>query len=200
MPVKLEERRAAAPSPAVKSDRDLVQGCLKYREEDWALLVDKYKSLIYSIPVRYGFTREEAADVFQSVCLDLIQELPKLRDPQALPKWLMQVTAHKCFHRKAFNNRMVSRDDEDIAIPETFAPAQAEINLFEIEEEQMLREAMASLAPRCRELVHMLFFEEPKRPYQQVAASLGLATGSIGLLRQKCLDHLRKRLDELGFA
>jgi RNA polymerase sigma factor (sigma-70 family) len=200
MPVKLAERRASAPSSAAKSDRDLVQGCLKYREEDWALLVDKYQSLIYSIPFRYGFTREEAADIFQSVCLDLIQELPKLRDPQALPKWLMQVTAHKCFHRKAFNKRMVSRDDEDIAIPETSAPAQAEINLFEIEEEQMLREAMASLAPRCRELVHMLFFEEPKRPYQQVAASLGLATGSIGLLRQKCLDHLRKRLDELGFA
>ncbi len=200
MPVKLAERRATTPSPAAKSDRDLVQGCLKYREEDWALLVDKYKSLIYSIPFRYGFTREEAADIFQSVCLDLIQELPKLRDPQALPKWLMQVTAHKCFHRKAFNNRMVSRDDEDITIPETSAPAEAEINLFEIEEEQMLRDAMASLAPRCRDLVHMLFFEEPKRPYQQVAASLGLATGSIGLLRQKCLDHLRKRLDELGFA
>jgi RNA polymerase sigma factor (sigma-70 family) len=200
MPVKPAERRATAPSSAAKSDRDLVQGCLKYREEDWALLVDKYKSLIYSIPFRYGFTREEAADIFQSVCLDLIQELPKLRDPQALPKWLMQVTAHKCFHRKAFNNRMVSRDDDNAAIPETSAPAQAEINLFEIEEEQMLREAMASLAPRCRELVHMLFFEEPKRPYQQVAASLGLATGSFGLLRQKCLDHLRKRLDEMGFA
>jgi RNA polymerase sigma factor (sigma-70 family) len=200
MPVKLAERRATTPSPVAKSDRDLVQGCLKYREEDWALLVDKYKSLIYSVPFRYGFTREEAADIFQSVCLDLIQELPKLRDPQALPKWLMQVTAHKCFHRKAFNNRMVSRDDEGIAIPEMSAPAEAEINLFEIEEEQMLREAMASLAPRCRDLVHMLFFEEPKRPYQQVAASLGLATGSIGLLRQKCLDHLRKRLDELGFA
>lgn len=200
MPVKLAERRTKAPSSTTKSDRDLVRGCLKYREDDWALLVDKYKSLIYSIPFRYGFSREEAADIFQSVCLDLIQELPKLRDPQALPKWLMQVTAHKCFHRKAFNNRMVSRDDEDITVPETSAPAEAEINLFEIEEEQMLREAMASLAPRCRELVHMLFFEEPKRPYQQVAASLGLAKGSIGLLRQKCLDHLRKHLDELGFA
>jgi hypothetical protein len=33
-----------------------------------------------------------------------------------------------------------------------------------------------------------------------VAASLGLAKGSIGLLRQKCLDSLRKRLGELGFA
>jgi RNA polymerase sigma factor (sigma-70 family) len=200
MLVKVADRRATTPSLTVKSDRDLVQGCLKYREEDWELLVEKYKNLIYSIPLRYGFSQEEAADIFQSVCLDLIQEMPKLRDPQALPKWLMQVTAHECFHRKNFNNRMVSRDDAEAAIPETSAPAQAEINLFEIEEEQMLREAMTSLAPRCRELVHMLFFEEPKRPYQQVAASLGLATGSIGLLRQKCLDRLRKRLDELGFA
>ena len=200
MPVKVADRRATTPSLTVKSDRDLVQGCLKYREEDWELLVEKYKNLIYSIPLRYGFSQEEAADIFQSVCLDLIQEMPKLRDPQALPKWLMQVTAHECFHRKTFNNRMVSRDDAEAAFPETSAPAQADINLFEIEEEQMLREAMASLAPRCRELVHMLFFEEPKRPYQQVAASLGLATGSIGLLRQKCLDRLRKRLDELGFA
>jgi RNA polymerase sigma factor (sigma-70 family) len=200
MPVKVADRRATAQSITVKSDRDLVQGCLKYREEDWELLVEKYKNLIYSIPFRYGFSREEAADIFQSVCLDLIQELPKLRDPQALPKWLMQVTAHKCFHRKTFNNRMVSHDDAEATVPETSAPAQAEIDLFEIEEAQMLREAMASLAPRCRELVHMLFFEEPKRPYQQVAASLGLATGSIGLLRQKCLDHLRKRLGELGFA
>src|ERR1700722_4345870 len=200
MPVKELPAREAVPQNAPKSDRELVDGCLKRREQDWNLLVDKYKNLVFSIPIRYGFSRDDAADIFQSVCLELIQELPKLRDPEALPKWLMQVTAHKCFHRKAFNNRMVSRDDEDITIPETSAPAEAEINLFEIEEEQMLREAMASLAPRCRDLVHMLFFEEPKRPYQQVAASLGLATGSIGLLRQKCLDHLRKRLDELGFA
>ena len=55
----------------------------------------------------------------------------------------------------------------------------------------MLREARASLPTRCQELIHMLFYEEPKRPYQQVAESLGLATGSIGLLRQKCLDSLR---------
>jgi hypothetical protein len=49
-------------------------------------------------------------------------------------------------------------------------------------------------------LIRMLFYEEPSKPYQQVAASLGLATGSIGLLRQKCLDHLRDRLDALGFS
>ena len=200
MPVKGllgEEAKAAA---EWKSDRELVQGCLKGRQDAWNFLIDKYKNLIFSIPIRYGFSREEAADIFQAVWLELIQELPKLREPKALPKWLMQVTAHKCFHTKRQISRTVSRDDEGTEIPETSVPAQAELDLREIEEEQMLREAVAALSPRCRELIHMLFYEEPRRPYQQVASHLGLATGSIGLLRQKCLDQLKKRLDTLGFS
>ncbi len=183
-----------------KSDRELVQGCLKGREEDWNALIDKYKNLIFSIPIRYGLSREEAADIFQAVCLELIQELPKVREPKALPKWLMQVTAHKCFHWKRQRGRTVSQDDEETAIPEASVPAEAELNLREVEEEQMLREAMAELPPRCRELIRMLFYEEPSRPYQQVAAHLGLATGSIGLLRQNCLARLKERLDALGFS
>jgi RNA polymerase sigma factor (sigma-70 family) len=200
MPVKELPGREAVATVTAKSDRELVDGCLRRCEDDWNLLVDKYKKLVFSIPIRYGFSREEAADIFQSVCLELIQELPKLRDPEALPKWLMQVTAHKCFHWKKQRSRMVSRDDEEAGIPEASIPPDADLKVREIEEEQMLRNALAELPPRCRELIHMLFYEEPKRPYRQVAESLGLATGSIGLLRQKCLDRLKKRLDSLGFA
>lgn len=200
MPVRDQPKRTKATHATTKSDAELVRGCLKHSEEDWNLLVDKYKNLIYSIPVRYGCSREEAADIFQAVCLELIEELPKLRDAKALPKWLMQVTAHKCFHWKRQSNRMVSHDDEGAQVPESSIPAEAEHMLREVEEEQKLREALDGLPSRCRELIHMLFYEEPKRPYQEVATSLGLATGSIGLLRQKCLDRLRKRLSELGFA
>jgi RNA polymerase sigma factor (sigma-70 family) len=183
-----------------RSDRELVEGCRRGREEDWNLLVEKYKNLIFSIPIRYGLSREESADIFQSVCLDLINELPRLRDPKALPKWLMQVTAHKCFHWKRLQRRTVSRDDEEAAIPEQSIPAEAEALLHEVQQEQALRDALMDLPGRCRKLIQMLFYEEPKRPYQEVAANLGLATGSIGLLRQKCLDRLRRRLGALDFS
>lgn len=195
MPVK------AAKDPGKwRTDNELVKGCLKGNEDDWNALLDKYKNLIFSIPIRYGLNREEAADIFQTVCLDLIQEMPKLRDPKALPKWLMQVTSHKCYHWKRQSQRIVSQDDEENKVPESSEPARAELDLHEVEGEQMLRQAIAGLAGRCKELIQMLFYEEPSRPYQQVAASLGLATGSIGLLRQKCLDRLKKQLDSLGFS
>ena len=85
-------------------------------------------------------------------------------------------------------------------VPESSVPAQAEIDLRELEEEQILRNAISELQPRCRELIHMLFYEEPRRPYQQVASSLGLATGSIGFLRQNCLERLKVHLGALGFS
>jgi hypothetical protein len=45
----------------------------------------------------------------------------------------------------------------------------------------------------------MLFFEQPPRPYNEVAQALGLATGSIGFIRGRCLGRLQKILAELGF-
>ena len=187
-------------APARKtSDTVLVKDCLAGKEEAWSTLIDKYKALIYSIPVKYGLPAQEAADVFQGTCMELLERLPELREPRALPKWLIQVAHHKCYRWKRQQQRLVSRDAEP-DLPEPEAPPVAESLFRQSEEEQMLREAMTVLAPRCRRLIEMLFFESPSRPYTEVANELGLAVGSIGLTRQKCIESLRKRLDEMGFS
>lgn len=190
----LEELRAAWP------DTRLVQGCLRGSEEAWSALVDKYKNLIFSIPIKYGFSADDATDIFQAVCLELLSELPKLRKPKALPKWIMQITAHKCFHWKQQQQRRVEASDPEDEKLEQSEPPRAEAILREAEEEQGLRQVISELPPRCRELVRLLFFEEPPRPYHEIAATLGIATGSIGFIRQRCLERLRKRLLDVGFS
>jgi len=189
---------ASKKSPGAWDDARLVKECVSGNEEAWSLLIEKYKALIYSIPVKYGLPPHEAADVFQSTCMELLTRLPQLREPRALPKWLMQVAHHQCYRWKRQQRRVVSRDAEpDLPVPET--PAIAESLVQQTQEEQMLREAMAFLTPQCRRLVELLFFEVPPRPYSDVAAELGLAVGSIGFTRQKCIERLRRHLDELGF-
>lgn len=194
----IEEKSSAEELRAVWPDERLVRECVDGSEAAWSALIDKYKNLIYSIPVKYGLAPADAADIFQSVCFELLSELPKLRKPKALPKWIIQVAAHKCFHRKKQQQRFVSTD-EGAAVPEPSVPASIEGILREAAEEQAVREAIAGLSERCRELVHMLFFEERPRPYAEIARSLGIATGSIGFIRQRCLDRLRKRPSEAGF-
>jgi RNA polymerase sigma factor (sigma-70 family) len=191
--------KAPKKPPAPRNDARLVKECLSGNEEAWSQLIDKYKALIYSIPLKYSLTQQEAADVFQATCVELLVRLPELREPRALPKWLMQVAHHECYRLKRLNQRVVSRDAEpDLPEPET--PAIAESLVQQTQEEQMLREAMAALTPQCRRLVELLCFEIPSRPYTAVAAELGLAVGSIGFTRQKCIERLRRQLEELGFC
>lgn len=110
----------------------------------------------------------------------------------------MQVAAHKCFHHKRQMQRTEARDPDDEAFDASI-PAHAQDILREAEEEHTLRNAISDLPPRCRQLIQMLFFEEPPRPYEQIAIELGLSTGSVGFIRQRCLERLRKRLTETGF-
>lgn len=183
------------------SDSRLVTECLAGNERAWMALVDKYKNLIYSIPVRHGLSPPDASDIFQSVIADLLSKLATLRDAHALPAWLIQVTIHRCTRWKRLQLREVPVADDnsqvDLAAGRRDTP---ESLAHEAEREQMLREAVYRASPRCREMIHMLFYESPARPYADVAASLGIAVGSIGFLRRKCLDHLRKFLDNAGFS
>lgn len=186
--------------PVSSSDAELVKRCAGGDEDAWGELIDKYKNLIFSIPIKYGFSRDDAAEVFQQVCFELLTHISHLRNPTALPKWLIQVTSHRCFHWRKQGQRFVSSPEHEIESP-THEAAEPPLSMLqEAEKDQALREALARLSPRCQELMQMLFFEATPRPYREVAASLGIATGSIGFIRGRCLEKLRAQLEKSGFA
>jgi RNA polymerase sigma factor (sigma-70 family) len=188
------------PRPADSwTDAALVRECLNGNEEAWAALLDRYKRLIYSIPIKYGFSQDQANDIFQDTCLDLLAALPRLREPQALPKWLMQVASHKCMRVKTDRHQVHGGNPERDAIEVADARRTSDEILLEVEREQALRDACAALPGRCRSLVHMLFFETPARPYKEIARELGIASGSIGFIRGRCLQRLRTALLKHGF-
>jgi RNA polymerase sigma factor (sigma-70 family) len=178
-------------------DEKLVQACLAGDENAWNRLIDKYKRLIYSVPVKYGMSPDDAADIFQNVCVDLFTNLAKLRKIESLRSWLITVATHKCFHHKRQQRQDVELDAMEQEMAEEIAPAPEVIQ--EVQEEQAVRDALQRLTPRCAELVRLLFFEQPPVPYNQVAQKLGLATGSIGFIRGRCLNRLQKILAEMGF-
>jgi RNA polymerase sigma factor (sigma-70 family) len=182
------------------SDERLIALCRKGDQQAWAELVDKYKNLIYSIPLKLGMY-DDAADIFQSVCVDLLSDLPQLREPRALPKWVMQVCYHKCLEHRTRAKRQVQLEGEDaenIPTEGTGVAFQDEL-LAQLQREQMVRDVMTELTPRCQRMVRMLFFETPPRPYQEIAKELGMATGSIGFIRGRCLVRLKKQLEKMGF-
>jgi RNA polymerase sigma factor (sigma-70 family) len=182
---------------AGSTDERLIQQCLQGNQDAWSALIDKYKNLIYSIPIKLGM-HQDAADIFQAVCLDLFSELPRLREHRALPKWLMQTCYHKClrWHRTASRHAeldpvQAENQQDSRSLPEHM--------LLQLEKEQLLREVIAEIPSRCGQMIHMLFFEIPPRPYEAIAKQLRLAIGSIGFIRGRCLARVRKHLEMRGF-
>jgi RNA polymerase sigma factor (sigma-70 family) len=179
-------------------DSQLVHACVAGDEHAWAALIEKYKRLIYSIPIRYGIDRENAAEIFQSVCVELFCELRKIRKAESIKWWLITVTARKCLRWKNRRGAEINVDDVgciDLIYSSDAAP---EI-LQQAAREQYLRDSIAELSSRCRELIQLLFYVNPPLPYAEIARKLGLATGSIGFIRGRCLGKLRNKLSQVDF-
>src|SRR5580700_5150010 len=194
-------RQKERPTESASCDAQLISRCLQGDQEAWSALIDKYKNLIYSIPIKLGMY-QDAADIFQSVCVDLLSDQPRLREHRALPKWLMQTCYHKCLRHQRAAARLVELEPEgvdgDAGLP-TAADDLPEQMLVQLQQEQILRDAITELPEKCEQMVRLLFFELPPRPYEDIAEELGMATGSIGAIRARCLAHLRKHLEKRGF-
>jgi RNA polymerase sigma factor (sigma-70 family) len=115
----------------------------------------------------------------------------------------MQTCYHKCLHYQRAADKLVELapegTDSDAALPASDADELPEHMLVQLEQEQILRDAITELPEKCERMVRLLFFEIPPRPYEDIAEELGMATGSIGAIRGRCLAHLRKHLEKKGF-
>jgi RNA polymerase sigma factor (sigma-70 family) len=177
----------------------LIRDCVQGSEQAWSKLIERYKNLVFSIPIRMGISTDDAVDIFQAVCLDLLSELPKLRRAEAFPRWVIQMTYHKSLRWKLVQGRYLSgQTDDEEGECGTATESVPEDLLYESERSQKIRQALSELDPRCLQLIEGLFFENPARPYREVAQSLGLSLGSIGSARERCLERLRRLLAKAG--
>lgn len=158
----------------------------------WNELVERYAPLVWSICLKYGLDRPEIDDVGQSVWLLLVEKIGNLREPAALPGWLATTTHRECLRvlrvkRRHDHAELPSADE----IPADPASATIEQEILAAELDATVRAAFAELPRSCRELLAMLV-SEPPSAYADISAALGIAVGTIGPKRARCLDLLRR--------
>lgn len=169
------------------SNTELVRSCLAGEESAWRTLILHYERLIYSIPIRYGLTPDEADDVFQTVCMALLEQLPALRDPERLGQWLVVTARRTCWARWR-------REQREAAFPEDNLNSQPEDDPETVvsahEESQAVLAALDRLPDRCQHLLRRLFLDLQPPGYSQLASELGVPQNSVGPTRLRCLKRL----------
>jgi RNA polymerase sigma factor (sigma-70 family) len=171
---------------------DLVTRASRGDQRAWDDLVERYAPLVWSVCRRYQLSSADAEDVHQTVWLQLVSRLDKIRDPAALPGWLATTTRRECLRvlRAARGPRAAEPVPDAETIPDQQAGL-ADQELLEAERHAALRAALARLPPGYQRLIGKLI-EDPPLTYAQIGASLNIPVGSIGPLRGRCLDRLRR--------
>jgi RNA polymerase sigma factor (sigma-70 family) len=186
---------ASHPPGADSSDSavtDLVARARGGDKRAWDALVERYAPLIWSICRKCRLGRDDADDVAQSVWLHLVHHLDKIREPAALPGWLVTTTRWECGRlvRAAYGpHAPLYPLDAETIVDEQAGTTEQE--LLAAERQAALRQAFAGLPPDGQQLIAALLADPPV-PYAQISARLGIPIGSIGPTRRRCLDKMRR--------
>jgi RNA polymerase sigma factor (sigma-70 family) len=169
---------------------DLVIRANRGDRQAWDALVERYAPLIWAICRRYRLADTDAQDVSQAIWLRLFEQLGNLREPAALPGWLVTTTRRECGRVQ----RAAAKLPADGQVLENLPGAQAitpEQELLTAERHAALRGAFARLPSASQQLLALLI-ADPPLPYAEISARLGIPIGSIGPNRSRCLDKLRR--------
>jgi len=187
--------------PVLVDDRALVKACLGGDSDAWETLILKYQRLIYSIPIRAGFSPVDAADIFQSVCLKLFQKLSTLRKQEKISSWLMTTTSRECWRvvekRRRETSPSIYDEDYEQDIVNRLASEEplADQRRIAFERQQIVRESIDALSERCRALIRLLFYSKEETSYVDIARQIKVPLNSIGPTRARCLQKLKRLLE-----
>lgn len=181
----------------------LVQSAVDGDAAAWKALVEGMSPLVWSVVRAHRLSDADGHEVFQTVWFRFAQHLGRIREPEKTAAWLASTARHECLKVLRQLTRLTLTDDPQL-LDRASQDRTPEESLIDSEEAadraervRRLWQELDSLGERCRQLLRVLMASPPPS-YGEISAALGIAVGSIGPLRQRCLRRLRARMDTRG--
>ncbi len=167
---------------------ELVVAAMRGDGAAWDEIVQRYTPLLMSVLRGFRLPEADVRDIVQTVWLRLVEHLGGLREPRALPGWLVTTTRNEAIKTLKARSRSMPLDvfegrdaNDGVSIDE---------DLLRVERREALLEAFAELGHRDRELL-VLLTADPAVPYAEISRRVGIPIGSIGPTRARALSKLR---------
>jgi RNA polymerase sigma factor (sigma-70 family) len=174
------------------TNAELVSAAQGGDHEAWSEIVRRYNGLVWSVTMNHSFGQIDGADITQTVWLKLAQYLGRLREPDRIGSWLISTARNECLLVSRQRSRTIPVDVADRLV-NAVEPVDNLSRLEDVERDFALWEAFLLLPGTCQSLLKLLN-TDPPTAYVEVANRCGIAIGSIGSRRQRCLSSLRLAL------
>ncbi|MFQ5679865.1 MAG: RNA polymerase sigma factor [Gemmatimonadota bacterium] len=172
------------------SDAEVVRAVLAGRQEEYELLVARYKDVLYRHALRMAGRPDEAADIVQQAFIKGFRNLRACRDPDRVGAWLFRIAANLSKdHLKSRRRRDLSLDAAGGA-PELRQEAEAAAERSELREE--IQRALQQLTDEQREAFVLKHVEGWS--YEEMSEHLGVSVPALKMRVHRAREELQNLL------
>ncbi|MEO6571375.1 MAG: sigma-70 family RNA polymerase sigma factor [Ilumatobacteraceae bacterium] len=197
-----------APAPGHQNDDTLtvlVAAALDGDQSAWTALVQRLERVVWKSVNMMSFDAEIRNDAFAATWLRLAERLHTIREPEKLPGWLAttatnevrQIVRKRGPQHVSLSESWGSPNGSMSDLVDTLSDDDGEHSrdLVAGEQRREVRDAFARLDENCRQIITVLVLADPPVPYDEASDQLDRPIGSLGPIRRRCLDKLRRLLD-----
>ncbi len=178
-----------------KSDEEaIIRQCLDGNPDSYAVLVDRYKAMVYNVAFRMVGDEDTAKDLAQESFIAAYNALGAFRFGAKFSSWLYSIVLNKCRDHLRLTKETVSTDDiADVKPDSGRTPEQA---ASAGQSRDILQQALEALPEDYREVLILKHIEE--LDYQEIAAITGTGIAALKVRAHRGREMLRKILEEAG--
>ena len=152
-------------------------------QQEFETMVREHRGTIYTVCYMFSTDRDEVADLFQEVLINLWRGAGTFRGDSALNSWIYKVALNTCITWDRKNKRSVKAE-----------PLSMNIDMFDSSAENtrqanMLRERIARLNPFDRAIV-LLWLENIS--YEEIGQIVGISTSNVSVRLVRIKEQLKK--------
>jgi RNA polymerase sigma factor (sigma-70 family) len=167
----------------------LVAAVVRGDPSSWDRLVTRYENLVWSVVRSFQLSDADSLDAAQMTWLRLVEKVDGITDPERIGSWLITTARRECLEILKRQSRMTPVDPME-GFRHLVDPLDSFSGVHARDELDRIFAAFNTLTENCRSLLRVLL-ADPAPSYEEISNALGLAVGSIGPRRQRCLSRLR---------
>ncbi len=178
------------------SDTEIISQVLRGDHNAYALLVERYKSYVFTLTLRFTKNREDAEEVSQDIFIKAYRSLADFKGTAKFSTWLYTVVNTTCitFLRKK-RLEVHSLDDE-----RTFEVADSQDSGFranQVEQKSrlnMVNQAIAMLSPDDAEIITLFYKNE--QSLEEIGQILGLEVNTAKVRLHRARARLKDKMEK----
>lgn len=185
-----------------KTEAQIVARVLKGDRQDYALLVEEYKTPIYNLAYRMTGNLEDAEDLAQEVFLRSFQQLSRYDMKRSFFNWLYTVSLNLIRNhlkktgsrQKNFRSGNISSDSIVSDRGETALRETADLEESRKEREEQINSSLHKLSPELRELLVLRFYQGLS--FEKIAVITGFSQSAVKMRVYRGLEKLREFIEK----